>query len=206
MNTGKKEATTKDAIMEAAEAEFLEKGFSNTKTTAIAARAKVTHAMLHYYFGTKLNLFQTVFNNKIQFIADHLILKKEQNLTFFETIEDLIRSHFDFFSQNIRLVTFIYNEMIVSSENRDVLLKILQPKFTSVLAKIESLMEEEILRDAIHPVKPVYLLLNIISLNIATFMIFPVIKDAYPSDEEYNRLLKERKESNVRFIIQALKK
>ncbi|KAA6345720.1 HTH-type transcriptional repressor BepR [termite gut metagenome] len=206
MGADKKEATTKEIIMEAAETEFLEKGFSNAKTTAIAARAKVTHAMLHYYFGTKLNLFQTVFNNKIQFIADHLILKKEQNLTFFEIIEDLIRSHFDFFSQNIRLVTFIYNEMVVSTENRNVLLKILQPKFVSVLAKIEPLMEEEILRGVIHPVKPIYLLLNIVSINITTFMIFPLIKDVYLSDEEYDRLLKERKESNVRFIMHALKK
>jgi AcrR family transcriptional regulator len=206
MGADKKEATTKDIIMAAAETEFLEKGFSNTKTTAIAARANVTHAMLHYYFGTKLNLFQTVFNNKIQFIADHLILKKEPNLTFFEIIEDLIRFHFDFFSQNIRLVTFIYNEMMVSPENRDVLLKILQPKLLSVLAKIEPLMEEEILKGTIHPVKPIYLLLNIVSINITTFMIFPVIKDVYLLNEEYDRLLKERKESNVRFIIQALKK
>ncbi|KAA6332694.1 TetR/AcrR family transcriptional regulator [termite gut metagenome] len=206
METTKKEVTTKDIIMEAAEAEFLEKGFSNAKTTAIAQRAGVTHAMLHYYFGTKLSLFQTVFSNKIQLIADRLILRKRPDLTFLETIENLVRSHFDFVSQNIRLIVFVYNEMIASPENRDVLLKILYPKLMSILERIEPLMKEEIVKDAIHPIPPLDLLLNIASLNAATFLIFPVVKEVYLSNKAYDKLLEERKESNVQFIIRALKK
>ena len=37
------------AILEAAEREFLKKGFDGARTTSIAAAAGVTHAMLHYY-------------------------------------------------------------------------------------------------------------------------------------------------------------
>ena len=40
------------AILEAAEREFLKKGFDGARTTSIAAAAGVTHAMLHYYFRT----------------------------------------------------------------------------------------------------------------------------------------------------------
>ena len=36
------------AILEAAEREFLDKGFAGARTTSIAKAAGVTHAMLHY--------------------------------------------------------------------------------------------------------------------------------------------------------------
>jgi AcrR family transcriptional regulator len=206
METAKKEPNTKDMIMEAAEAEFLEKGFDNAKTTAIAQRAGVTHAMLHYYFGTKLSLFQTVFNNKIQLIADRLILKKDLNMTFFEVIEDLVSSHFDFVSQNVQLIVFVLNEMTARPENRDVLLKILYPKVMGILERIEPLLKEEVAKGTIHPVNPIHLLLNIVALNGATFLVFPLVKGGYVQDEVYDKLLEERKESNVQFIIRSLKK
>lgn len=41
------------AILEAAEREFIVKGFAGARTTSIAEAAGVTHAMLHYYFRTK---------------------------------------------------------------------------------------------------------------------------------------------------------
>ena len=37
-----------DAILRAAEREFLAKGFEGARTTSIAEAAGVTHAMLHY--------------------------------------------------------------------------------------------------------------------------------------------------------------
>ncbi|MDR1582826.1 MAG: TetR/AcrR family transcriptional regulator [Prevotellaceae bacterium] len=43
-------------MLEAAEAEFFEKGYDNTKTVAIAKQAGVSHSMLHYYFRKKENL------------------------------------------------------------------------------------------------------------------------------------------------------
>ena len=48
------------AILEAAEREFLKKGFDGARTTSIAAAAGVTHAMLHYYFRTKEQLFERI--------------------------------------------------------------------------------------------------------------------------------------------------
>ena len=44
--------TKEQAILAAAEQEFLAKGFDGARTTSIAAAAGVTHAMLHYYFRT----------------------------------------------------------------------------------------------------------------------------------------------------------
>lgn len=47
------EQNTEQAILEAAEAEFLEKGYDGAKMLAIARRAGVACLMLHYYYKVR---------------------------------------------------------------------------------------------------------------------------------------------------------
>jgi len=49
-----------ESLLDAAEAQFSENGFHGTTTRAIAAGAGVNAALLHYYFGSKEQLFETV--------------------------------------------------------------------------------------------------------------------------------------------------
>lgn len=53
-------ADLEDAILRAAEAEFAEKGFEGATTSAIAARAGLPKANLHYYVATKEALYRRV--------------------------------------------------------------------------------------------------------------------------------------------------
>ena len=69
---GKEKKSTRQMILEAADAEFLEKGYDGTTTASIAARAKVTHAMLHYYFQTKENLFEMFIHGKMSLVNEAL--------------------------------------------------------------------------------------------------------------------------------------
>ncbi len=61
-----KSINTQQLILEAAEVEFLEKGYEKARTTEIARRAGVNHAMLHYYFQSKEKLFHRVFEDKVK--------------------------------------------------------------------------------------------------------------------------------------------
>ncbi|MBR5784536.1 MAG: TetR/AcrR family transcriptional regulator, partial [Bacteroidales bacterium] len=65
-DTKKDAKNKKQQILDAAEYEFLTNGYEATKTTQIAERAGVTHTMLHYYFQTKENLFNKIFEDKIE--------------------------------------------------------------------------------------------------------------------------------------------
>lgn len=51
---------TRKALLDAAEAVFLEKGFGNTALSEIARRAGLTKSLIHHYFGSKENLWQEV--------------------------------------------------------------------------------------------------------------------------------------------------
>jgi TetR/AcrR family transcriptional regulator len=53
-------------LLEAAETVFAERGFSGATTAAIAARANLPKANLHYYFRTKAQLYRAVLSNVLE--------------------------------------------------------------------------------------------------------------------------------------------
>jgi len=203
----KSESNNEQLILEAAEAEFLEKGYNNATTTAIAKKAGVTHAMLHYYFRTKDNLFQKVFQEKVHLIGDSLYQQLNYDLPFEEVIRKFIEFHFDFIGQNPQLLNFVYNEVIVNKENRHFLLDQIRPKILNVHNRMDKLLSDEVSKGNIRPVKVYELLINILSMNVITFMAFPMLKDLMSEEksEHFENLINERRESNVQFILNALK-
>lgn len=58
-DTGDKKV--REAILDAAEERFAKHGYHGVTTREVAARAGVTTAMIHYYFGSKRDLFDEVF-------------------------------------------------------------------------------------------------------------------------------------------------
>ena len=83
------EQNTEQVILEAAEAEFLEKGYDGAKMLSIARRAGVAHSMLHYYYRSKENLFQAVMLRKTREIVPLFRGIFEQGLSFEETLNRL---------------------------------------------------------------------------------------------------------------------
>ena len=99
-------------ILRAAEEEFLCKGFDGARTTAIAERAGVTHAMLHYYFRTKEKLFDKILEDKVSELRRVLFgFLDNEELPFCERIEQGMRNHFAFLTKNPHLPLFIINEL-----------------------------------------------------------------------------------------------
>ena len=83
--------STENAILAAAEREFLTKGFAGARTTSIAEAAGVTHAMFHYYFRTKAKLFDRIIEEKISLLKEALFNPVEnENASIEETIQTII--------------------------------------------------------------------------------------------------------------------
>ena len=114
MDTTKKRHTdNKEAdILHAAEREFLSKGYAGARTTAIAEAAGVTHAMLHYYFRTKEQLFKRILDEKLRLMGQSVLAAFGQpELPLMARIKDGIERHFDFIAANPELPLFIVNEI-----------------------------------------------------------------------------------------------
>ena len=195
-------------ILEAAEVEFLEKGFKNAATTAIAKRAGVTHAMLHYYFRTKENLFQKVFQEKVILLGNSFYQQLSNDLPFEEVIRKFIEFHFNFVRQNPKLLKFVFNEVVINKSNMHFLLDQVRPKMLNVLNRFDKLLSDEVSKGKIRAVKAFDLLINIVSMNIISFAMLPVLDDLTPGKTNaayLDNLINERKESIVQFVLNALK-
>ena len=59
-------------LLQAAETVFAERGFSGATTAAIAVRARLPKANLHYYFRTKAELYRAVLANVLELWLDEL--------------------------------------------------------------------------------------------------------------------------------------
>ena len=204
----KSETDKEQLILKAAEEEFLEKGYNGAKTTSIAQKAGVTHAMLHYYYRTKEKLFELVFRNKVRLIADSLKYILDENNNFEDAIANFIHVHFEFLKKNPRLVNFVYNEVYSNKENLDILHRSIFPIIQEVLNKLNSLIETEVKKGTIKPVNPLQLILNILSVNIMTFIFYPIMiqYSENKSSAYYKQMLKEREESNIQFILNSIRK
>jgi AcrR family transcriptional regulator len=202
-----KEINTEQLILEAAEAEFLEKGYGNAKTVSIAERAGVSHSMLHYYFRTKENLFQMIFRQKIQVLSQLVEGVDIQCLPFSDTVRLFMESQFNIIRQNPKLPHFVLNEIVVNKENFNMLFEAVNPKITEILGKLEKMLTKEIEKGAVRPVKFLDFIMNIISINVSTFLFLTVMEQIFPNVNEKMKemYLDERRESNVQFILNSLR-
>lgn len=203
----KEETTNEKLILDAAEEEFISKGYNGAKTTAIAKKAGVTHAMLHYYYRTKENLFQKVFQQKVQMIANSFESAFDENLPFEKIIRNFVEKHFDFIMENPGLINFVYNEARTNKENIASLREILSSKVNLILNRFEKIIKRESSIGTIKTIEPIELLGKIVTLNLSTSLFFSIGGKLFLNQELENEkeLLARKREDNVQYILYSLK-
>lgn len=197
---------TEALILQAAEREFLEKGYSGAKTTAIAQAAGVTHAMLHYYFRTKEKLFEKIVADKMDKLKRVMFgVIGNPDLPLRERLKQGVEQHFDFIAENPHLPRFIFNELHEHPERIDQV----KNSIASIAAKAITTLQNEIDRKAAsgecRPVDARMLMLDIASLNLFPFIAAPLISSSFGNlFEGREEFLEMRKKENVRTVLGKL--
>ena len=197
---------TEALILQAAEREFLEKGYSGAKTTAIAQAAGVTHAMLHYYFRTKEKLFEKIVADKMDKLKRVMFgVIGNPDLPLRERLKQGVEQHFDFIAENPHLPRFIFNELHEHPERIDQV----KNSIASIAAKAITTLQNEIDRKAAsgecRPVDARMLMLDIASLNLFPFVAAPLISSSFGKlFEGRDEFLEMRKKGNVRTVLGKL--
>ena len=193
---------TENRILEAAEAEFLEQGYDGARTISIAERAGVTHAMLHYYFRTKEQLFHRILEEKVDALVHSVITAfTNPGKPFLQRIEEGISAHFDFLASNPKIPLFIVREI----GKRDLGIEDkLRGNVAPLFMKIQSEINELADKGKVKPIDPVMLFLDIISQNVFPFMIFPIVAPVLGITDR-KALLERVKQENIELILSRLK-
>ena len=195
-------------ILAAAEQEFLTRGYDGARTTSIAQAAGVTHAMLHYYFRTKEQLFERIVDEKFETMSHSMFaIMGDPSLPIVERIKGGIEAHFDFVAQNPLLPRFVINEIISRPERYDVLYKRVGAIIDNVYRGLQSEINRSAERGEIERVDIKMLFISIMSLNIFTFLAYPFMEPLMGElMVNRERFLAERKAENIETILRRIKK
>lgn len=206
--TKKEKQTKEQAILLAAEQEFMTKGYDGARTTSIAEAAGVTHAMLHYYFRTKDQLFERILHEKMSLMASSILaVLGDPKLPLPVRIEQGIVHHFDCLMANPELPRFIINEVVTHPDRQ----KLMQENISNIAGQLFAQLQKDIdaaaQRGEVERIDVRMLMLDLLSLNIMPFLTYPVIENLF-SDITGDRqaFFEARKAESVETILRRLKK
>ena len=194
-------------ILEAAEREFLEKGYDGARTTSIAKAAGVTHAMLHYYFRTKEQLFERIIDKKMSEIVPLMThLFGNGYLPLVKRIEEAVSVHFDFVAANPDLPRFLINEVLPHKERCD-LLKSKIESFFHLFNTLQQEVNEAAARGEVEPFNVLLLFQSILSLNIFPSVMANMVANLMGENAlTIEAFIAQRKAENIELIMRRIKK
>lgn len=198
---------TETRILQAAEREFLSKGFAGARTTSIAEAAGVTHAMFHYYFRTKEKLFERIISEKVELLKKAVIGSiRDMTAPLSEILRDVIDNHLEFIAANPDLPRFLVGEIFSNPERAQPFLNRLNEVAPSFIAILQEKINQEAEVGLIRKVDAGMLMLDIVSLNVFAYMATPAVNAAIGNImTDADTFLKKRKAENYETIMRKLK-
>jgi len=122
-----KSARTRDSLLEAAEALFIERGFDGVSINDVARRAAARKSLVFYYFRNKQDLFDSVLDRYYTAQAGALVpaLNSEGNLR--DRIHQGIDAYLGFVEKNPGYPRLIQREICSGSRNLEKILQYTKP-------------------------------------------------------------------------------
>ena len=199
---------TESRILQAAEEEFLLKGLEGARTTAIAERAGVTHAMLHYNFRTKNMLFERIIEEKMRNAGNIMqAVFVLGDMPLMERVKRGVEQHFDFIAANPNLPRFVIQEIYSHPERHEIMRSQVLTITKDWLCDLQRHIDESAATKATEWIDARMLLLDIVSLNLFAFIGYPFVSlmfDGLVTDKKV--FFEKRKAENVELIMRRLKK
>jgi TetR/AcrR family transcriptional regulator len=196
---------TEEKIFEAATDVFVDKGMDGARMQDIATHAGINKALLHYYFRTKDQLFNAVF----EMIAKKMLKKFapvfDENLSLEAKIRFFFKEHIAFLQENPKLPGFILNEV---NRNPARIKKILKNiHIEQVWEKLYEQHKSELGKYNITEASMPQLMTSIAAISVFPFAAKGLIEGILEKiGVDFKTYIDERKEYAAEFVIKAITK
>lgn len=188
MSNQAKKDQTQELIKETTKNLFFVKGKFDATTQEIADAAGVNRTLINYYFHSRDNLIQIIFDEaqKVEKEKSEIIMNSD--LPFKEKIGQFIEGSLSTSLQYPYLETYIVSQINKGNcHKRD----IEEDELNELYKDIEQEME----RGAIEKMEPIQFVLNMISLLVFPSAVRPLLmENLMISDEEFDKIISQRKE------------
>jgi TetR/AcrR family transcriptional regulator len=170
--------STEQKILVAAREEFIARGLGGARMQAIADRAGVNKALVHYYFRSKDRLYGAVLENIFRTIGSAFRdrLSKENGA---EDLRSLLRLIVTVYVKTLQLnpdfPRFILREIVDGGAHLHGLVEIFFANFADIPQRIYSLLVRETRSGRLRPIPPVHFALNLIGMSLFAFIARPMV-------------------------------
>lgn len=195
---GDTELDTKERIFAAAEAEFLVRGYDGSRMQAIADRAQINKAMLHYHFGSKDELFAQVFREKAKLLFPKLEASLRQGTGFIEFVCVFVDLYVTHLIENPFLPSYLFH---ISTNHPELLnqVKLDMPK------KFVTAFSAAAKAKAIRAHDPQQFVVSLMGMCVMPFVAKNLIMGAFGFDaDEYQSFLLARADEIKRYAVLIL--
>jgi TetR/AcrR family transcriptional regulator len=199
------EKQTEEKIFESATDVFIDKGMDGARMQDIANHAGINKSLLHYYYRTKDQLFNAVFEK----IAGQMFKKfapvLDENLTLEEKIRFFFREHISFLQRNPRLPSFLLNEL---NRNPARIRKLIQSIDVEKLwLTLEKQHKDELKKYNITRETIPQLMSSIAAISVFPFAARGILEGIFNKmGIDFDDYMEQRKEYAAEFVIRAIKK
>lgn len=196
------EKEAEERILAAARTVFIRRGFDGARMQEIANEAGYNKSMLHYYYRDKDSLFHEVFIGVAGQIIPPLINLLDEDLGLMAKIDKIVDLHLTNLDNHPYMPGFLTQELNRHPE-----------RITEMVKELDIHLPDKFVRQVklavsageIAPIKPAQLVINVLALCVFPYVGGPMVSAVMRlDDDEYNRLLKERKKLLPQFIRKAL--
>ena len=192
-------------ILLAAEKLFAEKGFKGATTSLIAAEAGVTHAMLHYYFRTKEQIFLKVCDSYMEEVRSELRPIMEPAVYDVKLIKTVTEICFDFFSAHSGQMSLFLEVAKERPELLEEYVVELGRYMGGALTAHQERTESAVREGKINDISFSDLLLDIVSVCASPFFFEPVVDNIMKMDAARKKeFLESRKREAVELIVNRI--
>lgn len=199
------DSSTEQKILDAAKRVFFQKGMAGARMQDIADEAGINKALLHYYFRSKENLHEVIFQQAFGKMMPRVAEIFGTEASFEEKLRAFVDVYISMALANPFLPMFVLSEMHSGADSivkKHFLANIQQLPFQ----KIRQDIQDAVKRGEIMPIEPPQLMLNVMALCLFPFIARPLFQTINQlSDQQYEKLLKARKKEVADFILRSIR-
>lgn len=195
MSNQAKKDQTQELIKETAKNLFFVKGKFGATTQEIADEAGVNRTLINYYFRSRDNLIQIIFDEAQKVEQEKSKIIQTSDLPFKEKMSKFIESSLSTSLQYPYLETYIVSRINKGNcHQKEIEEDILETLYKDI--------EKEMELGNIEKMAPVQFILNMVSLLVFPSAIRPLfMENLMISDEEYDKIISERKEIIINMLF-----
>jgi TetR/AcrR family transcriptional regulator len=196
---------SRDAILQAALAEFAQEGLAGARVDAIAASAGVNKALLYYYFHDKESLYGAVLDRFFLRLTERVMSELDAVAPLGERFLRYTCAQFDCIAESPHHARLFQGELMSAGRGGSAhVTRIAERYIRPIAMRVMELIQQGTASGEFRKVDPVQFAPSIAAINVHYFVIAPVTRALFGRDPYAPEAIRERRAAVLDFVAAAL--